>query len=123
MRKLLLICSLFIFLLCGCSIRTTDQLYQLPKRSDSYNDLQSAIDQAMIGLEYCAPLAGEQRQSVQMADLDGDGQQEYLVFAKGGSEQPLRILIFDRVDNSYVLVDTIESSGSAFDQVEYVSMG
>ena len=109
-------------LLSGCSMRTVGQMYHLPKRSEDYNNLQSAIDRAMLGLEYCAPLAGENRQTVHMADLDGDGDQEYLLFAKGNTERPLRILIFNMVEDTYVHTDTIESNGSAFDQVEYVQM-
>jgi len=108
--------------LSGCSIRTVDQLYCLPKRSEDYIDLQSAIDKAMSNLEYCAPLSGENRQTVQMADLDGDVDQEYLLFAKGGTERPLRILIFDQINDTYQHTDTIESNGTAFDQVEYVQM-
>lgn len=109
-------------LLSGCSMLTVDQMYKLPKRSEDYNNLQSAIDRAVVGLEYCAPLAGENRQTVHMADLDGDGDQEFLLFAKSNSERPLRILIFNLVDGTYVHTDTIESNGSAFDQVEYVQM-
>ena len=108
--------------LCGCSIQTVDQLYCLPKRSEDYIDLQSAIDKAMTGLEYCAPLAGENRQTVQMTDLNGDGAQEYLLFAKGGTERPLRILVFEQLNDTYHHTDTIESNGTAFDQVEYVQM-
>lgn len=109
-------------LLSGCSMRTVGQMYRLPKRSEDYNNLQSAIDRAMVGLEYCAPLAGENRQTVHMADLDGDGDQEYLLFAKSNTERPLRILIFDLAGDTYVHTDTIESNGSVFDQVEYVQM-
>ncbi|MBE6981144.1 MAG: hypothetical protein E7437_02335 [Ruminococcaceae bacterium] len=108
--------------LCACSMETVDRMYQLPKRSESFYDLQASIDKAMEGLEYSAPLAGERRQSVQMADLDGDGQQEYLVYTKGDANAPLQILIFDRQDSHYIHTDTIESSGSSFEQVEYVQM-
>ncbi|MBR4109998.1 MAG: hypothetical protein IKK41_06795 [Oscillospiraceae bacterium] len=109
-------------LLSGCTMRTVGQMYQLPRRSDDYNNLQSAIDSAMTGLDYSAPLAGENRQTVHIADLDGDEDPEYLVFAKGSAERPLRILIFNEVEDTFVHVDTIESNGSAFDQVEYVEM-
>ncbi len=117
-----ILAGIMALLFTGCSFRSVDQMYRLPKRSQDYNDLQTAIDSAMSGLEYCAPLKGEQRQTVQMADLDGDGQNEYLLFAKGGSDTPLRILIFDYQDGKYVHMDTIESTGTAFDQVEYVQM-
>ena len=109
-------------LLSGCTMRTVGQMYKLPRRSDDYNDLQSAIDSAMSGLDYSAPPAGENRQTVHIADLDGDEDPEYLVFAKGSTERPLRILIFNEEEDTYVHVDTIESNGSAFDQVEYVQM-
>lgn len=108
--------------LTGCSMRTADQMYLLPRRTEQYNDLQKAIDKAMDGLEYSAPRAGENQQTVQMVDLDGDGLQEYLVYAKGASERPLRILVFRSQNGSYVHSDTIESNGTAFDQVEYVQM-
>lgn len=122
-RNRIFLCVLLcLALLTGCRIRTVDQMYRLPRRSESYNDLQSAIDSAMNGLEYCAPVSGEYQQTVQMADLDGDGEQEYLLFAKGGREHPLKILIFKEQEGRYVHTETVECSGTAFDQVNYVQM-
>lgn len=109
-------------LLTGCTAHTVDKMYCLPKRSEEYADVQSAINSAMGGLEHSAPRSGENQQTVQMADLDGDGTSEYLVFAKGNAERPLRILVFDEVDGVYQLVHTIENNGYAFDMVEYVQM-
>lgn len=124
MKRIGIICvaALLLFSLTGCNMRTVDQMYCLPKRSVDDQNLQLAIDAAMTDLEYCAPLSGEHQQSVQMADLDGDSQPEYLVFAKGTSDRPLRILIFKEQADAFVLVDTIENTGTAFDQVEYVQM-
>lgn len=122
LKKLFLLLGLGTILLTGCSFRTVNEMYHLPKRSEGYQDLQTAIDKAMAGLEYCAPLSGEQRQTVQMADLDGDREDEYLLFAKSDTDQPMRILIFDKVDDSFVHIETIQSSGTGFDQVEYVQM-
>ena len=109
-------------LLCGCTARTVDEMYTPPKRSAEYNDLQKAIDAAMTDLEYSAPLSGENQQTVQMADLDGDGTEEYLLFAKGSSDMPMQILIFARSEEGCELVDILEGRGSAFDLVEYVDM-
>lgn len=120
MNKLkILALFLALLLLSGCAMRTVDELYYLPKRSEAYNNLQSAIDTVMGDLEYCAPLSGENLQTVQMADLDGDGTAEYLLFAKGSTEKPLHILVFREVDREYVLSDTIQSAGAAFDVVQY----
>lgn len=110
-------------LLTGCAMQTVDEMYALPKRSQEYNSLQSAIDSAMYGLNYSAPISGENQQTVQMADLDGDGVDEYIVFAQGGSTNPLQVLIFrQEEDGTCRLMEVIESNGSAFEQVEYVQM-
>lgn len=120
------ICAMLIlaamFLLGGCQIRTVDQMYRVPKRPESYNDLQKVMDSAMVGMEYSAPRAGENQQTVQMADLDGDGIREYLLYAKGDGDKPLQILIFAQKEDNYVLLDTIGCTGSTFDLVEYVQM-
>lgn len=123
-RKMKCICFLIavMAILAGCTVQTMEEMYRLPRRSEEYNDLQKAIDSAMSGLEYSAPLSGENQQTVQIADIDGDGQDEYLLFAKGNHEKPLRILVFRDVGDTFVNTDTIECNGSFFDQVEYVNM-
>lgn len=117
------ICMLLLaaLALSGCML-TVDEMYYLPKRSEDYNNLQNAIEKAMPGLEYSAPLSGENQQTVQTADLNGDGVLEYLLFAKGSQERPLRILIFRQLEDTYQHVQTIESNGTGFDSVEYVNM-
>ncbi len=122
MRKWILLVLCTALLLTGCNLRTVDQLYCLPKRSDAEKDLQSVIDEAMDELSYSAPIYGENRQVTQKVDLDGDGVEECLVFAKDNSEKPLKILIFCQLASGYVLMDTIEGYGFAFDFVEYAQM-
>jgi len=121
-RMLFVLISAVAILLSACQIRTVDQMYRVPKRPQSYNDLQSVIDGAMVGMEYSAPRTGENQQTVQMADLDGDGIREYLLFAKSGEEKPLQILIFTQQGDTYTLMDTVSCTGASFDLVEYVQM-
>lgn len=123
-KRILAICGLLCCaaLLFGCAPTTIDELYCLPKRSEEVSDLQSAIDQVMDALQYSAPRSGDNQQSVQMVDLDGDGRMEAVLFAKGTDDSPLKILIFRLMEDSYELADTISSMGSSFDQVEYVQM-
>ena len=124
-KKLLLQISVMLsaLLLSGCAMRTIDELYAPPKRSEEYSRLQSAIDIAMAGLEYSAPLSGENQQAVQMADLDGDGVEEYLVFAKGNSDKPMQILIFSQKEEGEVEIeDVITGNGSAFELVQYAQI-
>ena len=121
-RILLLIALLFTALLLGgCAMRTVEEMYALPRRSEEFNHLQTAIDAAMEGLTYSAPISGENQQTVQTADLDGDGVDEYLVFASGDSQRPLQVLIFrQNPDGNCSLFQVIQSNGTAFEQVEYV---
>lgn len=120
--NLFIILLVAALLLCGCAVRTVDQMYYPPKRSVEYHNLQSAIDNAMVGLSYSAPVSGENQQTVQMADLDGDGTQEFLLYAKAGTDSPLRILIFRLYKENYRHIETITCNGTSFDQVEYVQM-
>ena len=120
---LLILAMLSALLLSGCAMRTIDELYAPPKRSEEYSRLQSAIDIAMAGLTYSAPLSGENQQAVQMADLDGDGVEEYLVFAKGNSDKPMQILIFSQEEDGDVEIeDVITGNGSAFELVQYAQI-
>lgn len=107
----------------GCGVRSVQEMYALPRRSQEYSQLQAAIDNAMSGMTYSAPLFGDNQQTVQMVDLDGDGTDEYLIFASDNSAKPLKVLIFAQTgDGSCRLVETIESNGAAFEQVEYVEL-
>ena len=113
--------TLTALLFTGCAMRTVEEMYALPKRSEEFNEMQSAIDTAMYGMTYASPQSGENQQTVQMADLDGDGIDEILVFAKGASQKPLQVLIFTQDENGRVrTMETIGSNGLAFEQVEYV---
>ena len=111
-----------VLLLSGCGMQTVDMMYCLPKRSDEYRMLQQVIDNTMTGLQYSAPTSGENQQTVQLADLDGDGTEEYLLFAKGTAEDPLRILIYRKEGEDFTHLTTIASQGTSFERVEYVDM-
>lgn len=107
--------------LSGC-VTTVDQLYSPPRRSEGYNNLQSVMDQVLEGLSYCAPISGDNQQTVQMADLTGDGKEEVILFAKGSGANPLKIVVFTQEEERYRVLTTLESTGSAFDQVEYAQL-
>ncbi len=114
---------LLILLLSGCAAKTIDEMYALPRRSERNNNLRSAIESAMEGRVYAAPLSGSNRESVQTADLDGDGKEEYLIFTKSTQGDSLQILLFNQLsDENYVLWETIDCKGASFEQVQYADM-
>jgi len=122
-KKISILCLMLLaaLLLTACGTRTVQEMYALPRRSAEFSQLQSAIDNAMAGKTYSAPLYGDNQQTVQLADLDGDGVEEYIIFAADNSDKPLKVLIFAQTgENNIRLVDTIEHKGASFEQVEYV---
>lgn len=120
--KLILLTAALALLLPGCMLKTIDEMYALPRRSEEYQDLQTAIDGVMGGLEYCAPIQGENQQTVQLADLNGDGQLEAVLFAKGSGERPLKIFVFSQRNGTYEQIAAMETTGTAFEQVEYAEI-
>ena len=125
MKNAIRLCALLLcaaLLLSGCTMRTVEEMYRVPRRSASDSHLQSAIDEAMSGLDYASPIAGENQQTVQMADLNGDGEVEYIVYARSAASKTLHILVFFANGEEFTLGSVIESHGTAFEQVEYVSI-
>lgn len=108
----------------GCVGRSSEALYALPKQPDEYYELQHAIDLVLPSdASYSGPLSGSNQQAVQLADLDGDSQEEAIVFTKTSGERPMKVYIFDIAeDGTYKNTTVIEGDGSAFDSVEYLQL-
>ena len=118
-----LLAAILVMTLSGCFFQSTDELYALPQQSQEYYELQSEIDQLMTGgAAYAAPTSGTNQQSVQLADLDGDYEDEAVVFLRTTGEKPLKAYIFDRIDEDFQRVAVIEGDGGSFASVEYVQI-
>lgn len=124
-QKILLIAAAaaLLLVLTGCAARNVEELYALPRHSDEYNELQKAIDSVMTeGVQYAAPISGRNQQSVQLADLDADGEDEAIVFLRVPGDRPLRACVFDLTDGTYRSLGFIDGSGAAFERAEYVQL-
>ena len=106
---------------CGFSDDSVEELFTLPRMAEEYTGLTQELEALITqGYEYASPTGGRNIQSVQMADLDGDGQQEALAFFRMSSdEKPLKIFVFKIEGDSYARYCTIESSGTAIDSIYY----
>ena len=110
--------------LSACTVfdSSVEQLFTLPRMAPEYTGLSQQLDSLISqGYEYASPSGGRNIQSVQMVDLEDDGRQEALVFLRrSADEKPLKIMVY-RLDgdDSYSLLCTIESSGTAVDSVYY----
>ena len=109
-------------LLGGCSAPSSaEELFTLPQLPLEYSDLSRQIN-ALIeqGYEYASPTGGRNIQSVQMVDLDGDGDEEAVAFFRRSTdEKPLKIIVFSANGEKYERFCTIESSGTAVESVYY----
>ena len=81
-RKILGLMALLLCLtgLSGCVFSSVEEMYALPKSSEAYVNLQAKINTEKGNAEYIAPLSGENRQTIQLVDVDGDGVQEAVAF-------------------------------------------
>jgi len=123
-RKILLaaMACLIMFALSGC-LKSTEELYRLPQQTSLYQNLQAEIAAVLnAGAEYSAPVAGQNRQPIQLADLDGDNEDEAIVFLKTDEATPLKAYIFERIEGQYKLNTIIEGNGTSFQSVEYAQL-
>ena len=118
-KAALVLLAALMLALSGC-LRSVEELYAPPKQSAEYYDLQDQLEQVLYaGAEYSAPVSGDRRQAVQLADLDSDGQEEAVVFFRTQGEKPLKIYIYKKNGDSYDEYAVIEGDGSAFASVDY----
>lgn len=120
---IVMLCAALCLLLSGCIMKSVSELYALPVQSAGAEALQTAINHVMPGGAQLSVINnGDNQQPVQMADIDGDGQDEAVVFVLGNGEKPLKIYLFDQVNDKFVNSHVIEAAGVAFDSVQYAQV-
>jgi hypothetical protein len=109
--------------LSGCFKTSADELYVLPRTSREYQQLQDQIDAVLAaGAELSAPTGGDNRASVQLVDLDGNGEKEVIAFFIAPGDNPLKIYVFRDSDGNYEVADIIDGVGAGFESVRYADM-
>ncbi|MDY3014667.1 MAG: hypothetical protein SOR61_05680 [Evtepia sp.] len=125
-RKLMLLLGLVVCLLglSGCVFGSVDEMYALPKSSEAYVKLQSKINETKGSAEYIAPLSGDNRQTIQLVDVDGDGTQEAVAFFRDTTqEDPLNIVIFKQDDQGeYKVYARIAGMGNEIESIDYLDL-
>ena len=116
----MLLAALCVLSACGFN-STVEDLFALPSVPDEYTGLNEQINEMLSnGYEYAPPTAGQNIQSVQMEDLDGDGTPEAVVFLrKPNDEKPMKVMVFQQGDAGYERLCTVESSGNSIDSAYY----
>ena len=111
--------------LSGCVFEPVDNLYALPVLPQEYRDLQNTIDATIseLGAEYATISYGSNTATIQLLDLDSDGEQETAaVFLRvtSAEEKPMRVCLF-RQDSSqtYRQYVMLSGEGTSFNSVAY----
>ena len=129
MKKVLSLAVMTVCLLvmCGCSLRSPEEMYTLPQPPAEYNSLNKCIQETMVklGAEYAAPLSGDNTQTVQLVDLNGDKVNEAVAFFRvTGDDKPLKVYMFRQdQEGSYSSYAVIEGEGTAIYSISYENLG
>lgn len=126
------LCLMLCMVLTGCLFRPPAELYKLPEVSAGYEMLESAIKSVRASLEgetgtsteVAAILSGDNTATIQLQDLDGDGERESAVtfLRVPGAEKPLKIYIFRQMGEHFQVVGQVEGNGTAIYSVDYVDL-
>lgn len=121
-RLYLLFLGAVLCMITGCSLQSPENLYTLPELPAEYQNLNFRIQSTLsfLGAEYAAPLTGDNTQTVQLQDIDGDGDPEAIAFFRIASDpKPLKVYIFKQVNNYYTTHAVIEGEGTAIHAISY----
>ncbi len=111
--------------LSGCVFQPVDKLYALPVLPQEYRDLQNTIDATMseLGAEYATINYGSNTSTIQLLDMDGDGEQETAaVFLRvtSAEEKPMRVCLFRQGENqTYRQSAMLSGEGTSINSVAY----
>lgn len=120
-------------LLCGCLPWSAEDSYKLPKPPQNYENLMQVVAQTKSELaqtysttvEDVPPSAGDNTSTVQLLDMDGNGDQETAVtfFRVVGAPMPVRIYFYHlQEDGSYQVKNVIEGEGDSVYAVHYADL-
>ena len=114
---------LSLLLLGGCTFPSGDDLLAAPRPSTNYQSLQSELEHLLAsGVSYTAPTEGENRSSVQLTDLDGDGVDEAVAFFRGSTSatsNTFSVYVYRKQDNQYICTGSVEGQATAIQSVDY----
>ena len=119
-------------MLSGCLFRSPSDLYEQPAKSAGYEQLNRTIADIKSGLEAeygtsvenAVIVTGSHTATIQLQDLDGDGERESAVtfMRLPGAENAIKIFIFRQVGEVYAVSGIVEGDGAALYSVDYVDL-
>lgn len=122
MKKRLFILTLLLVFLTGCTYQMGDGLLSLPRLPEEYVGLQKLYDEILAeGAAYVSAKSGANRQSVQLADFDSDGENEVVSFFKN-ADGTFSVYIHKKFDETYFEIGKADGVGKNIRSVDYINM-
>lgn len=123
MKQKLALLLAILTVLSACAFEA-ESVMKAPKPPIFFDQLEAPIKKIVDDnkLEYTAPVSGLYRQSVQMVDLDGDKNEEALVFLRSKSDRMLSVYLFSPSDSDYVLTGQITNEADTIDSIAYADL-
>ncbi len=121
----LVLCVSLALSTCACSLTDTsiDELMRPPQLTQSRQQVQQAI-QELLGTSYqlIAPAGGEHRSSINLQDLDNDGQNEAICFFTIGDIQLLDVLVLRKQGKEWVRWGRFSSDATKVEQLAFTDL-
>ena len=106
-------------LLSGCAMQYGDGLLALPSLPAEHLELQSQINKVLeTGAVSAAAESGENRQSIQQIDLDGDSENEYIAFFRAPDGNYL-IKAYKKTKDDYEEIGSADAAGLSLHSIYY----
>lgn len=108
---------------CAMSEVSTDELMRPPQLSQSRQQVQSAINKLLGGTQtLVAPSGGEHRSSINLADLDGDGQNEAICFCVNAESKLIEVILLQKVGDSWQQRGKFSSDATTVDRLDVADL-
>ena len=126
MKHIRLMSGLFglLLILGGCEFKSGDKLLQAPQPSKAYEALQKQLNLITEqGAVPVAPQSGQNRTTVQLVDLDQDGEDEAIAFfCEAKNPDQFHVYIFEKQENDYAVRGEITGTGVHISSVTYPTL-
>jgi len=121
MKRIYLLLLICLFFLTSCGGNTTTDMFALPEMPEMQKALIDTVDSVRGGgFDYAEPKSGLNRQSLQLMDLDGDGEDEGIAFLRDVADTyKTYIYVFKKQTGGFKLFDIIEGSKNELYTVSY----
>ena len=119
----LCICLLLTGSACSMSEVSIDELMRPPQLSQSRQQVQSTVSRLLGStVQLVSPAGGEHRSSINLADLNGDGQNEAICFFVESDSKLISVLLLAKQGEKWQEAGRLKGDATAVDKLEIADL-